>query len=237
MAAPIKDITSTFNAVVRETSFFRGWRKRGARRFWDDAERVNRAIELTLFKHSWENNQVVGVGVLFAFPTEVEPVGHGYGGVSADGKFVVTTYASPTEGMGVATFASDRAIHLHDDHDIEKLRALLPSLLSNVVIPFLQEHSDEQRLMDWYNREHPMPSSLPLVFAQYGRAAARRTLATWLSKCPQERGGDRLVRWLEQYEILGPALQKRFRSADMQAHDDYCREMREIANELLSDSA
>jgi hypothetical protein len=234
MAAPTNAITRMFTRAVRSEPFFRGWKKQGVRRYWDQSGPIHQGIELTLFKHSWDNDQAVGLGVHLGYPTGVQPLVPGFGGDNVNGVFVATTYVSPTVGMGVPTFASDRAWHLHEEEDIERLRSQMPSLFTDIVIPWFQQHRDEVAFFDWYFAEHPMPSSLPLVLAKHGPAAARRVLAEWIAESPQQRGGDRLVNWLETTGLLEPEMWSRFRLADMQAWEDYCLEMKEIARELLS---
>jgi hypothetical protein len=234
MAAPISEITKAFTQSVRNEPFFRAWKKEGVRRYFDRRGPIHLGIELTLFKHSWENNQVVGLGVHLGYSTTVVPLVPGYGGENIGNVFVATTYVSPTSGMGAPTYASDRAMHLRNGDDVVELASHLPRLLRDLVVPWLCKHSEEEAFFNWYFTEHPMPSSLPLVLAKDGPVVARRKLAEWISGCPEQRGGDRLVNWLNATHLLPPDMWSRFRLADMQAWEDYCAEMPEIAQALMA---
>src|SRR5205085_4202846 len=114
-------ITKTFTRSVRNEPFFRAWKKEGVRRYFDRRGPIHLGIELTLFKHSWENNQVVGLGVHLGYPTSVMPLVPGYGGENTGNVFVATTYVSPTSGMGTPTYASDRAMHFRNGDDVVQL--------------------------------------------------------------------------------------------------------------------
>lgn len=234
MPVETKSITEAFQEVVRSHPYFQHWQKEGARAFWNRAGKIHVGIAMVLFKGSFSERQIAGLEVALGYPVSTKPILPDWGGRILHEMFTATSYASSTEGMGSPTVGSDRVWILQDHQDLERFRVALPTLLSDIVVPWMEETSTETGFFKWYLEQHPMPARLPIVLGVKGMDEARRELADWISSCPTPRPQEVVLLWLVENTLVDQPMAQRMRNAAMQARDTYCSRMQDIARELSS---
>lgn len=232
MPVETKSITTMFRELVRSHPHFRHWKKEGVRTFWHRGGQIHTGIELTLFKGSFDNRQLCGLAVSLAYPMRIAPIVQGCGATTKGNRFVVTTYVSPTVGMGEPTLGSDRIFVIKEPNDLDTYRSSLSRMLSNVVIPWLEETSTKEGFVTWYCQEHPMPERLPLVLGIKGVDEANRELTNWLLSCPEHRPQESDFVWLVNNNLVSADVADKLRLASIQHRDTYCARLQEIAREL-----
>jgi len=233
MPVETKSITAMFRDVVRSHPYFRRWKKEGVRAFWNRAGKIHVGIAIVLFKGSFDNRQIAGLEVALGWPTSVMPILPDWGGKILRGMFTATSYVSPTEGMGEPTLGSNRAWILQDHQDLDRFRLSLPTILSDIVVPWIEKTSTENGFVNWYFKQHSMPSRLPIVLDVKGIEEARRELANWIASCPDPRPRDVVFEWSVANGLVDQKTSERLRNACMQARDTYCSRMQDLAREIF----
>ncbi|MDQ8035432.1 MAG: hypothetical protein REJ50_25795 [Bordetella sp.] len=136
--APIED---GFMNLVRAHPAFAGWRKKRKRSLWRSVGEVEQAIELIRYKDSFENRQLVSIGLSVSVPCEREWPVYVPPDVWHKGRLYRRAFLVPGQGLVPEdAFASGAPVALCEPADLAGWLATLPADIERHVAPWFSQY-------------------------------------------------------------------------------------------------
>ncbi|CAB3696772.1 MULTISPECIES: hypothetical protein [Achromobacter] len=142
MPIDFEPIEQAFMQTLRAQPAFAGWKKRRKRCLWRAlADGVEQGVELLRYRDSFENRQLVSLGLYVSVPCEREWPVYVPPDVWDKGRLYRRACLAPGQGLvGEATLGSGAVIELCSPDDLARWLAVLPADIERYVGPWFSQY-------------------------------------------------------------------------------------------------
>ncbi|MFC0258581.1 hypothetical protein CEY09_16055 [Achromobacter marplatensis] len=141
MPIEFEQIESVFMDTLRAHSAFAGWKKKRKRCLWRALGDVQQGVELIRYKASFDNRQLVSVGLYVSVPCEREWPVYVPTEIWDKGRLYRRAYLVPGQGLvDEPTFASGASIAIASAEALAAWLATLPADIDAHVTPWFKQY-------------------------------------------------------------------------------------------------